>query len=93
MITVRKAGNAYRGDTWIDNSRVRLSLGTRNEDAAQRLASRIEKALAEGGKSQIWEELKPVLPEYTFNRLVGSVGYQPPEIVQEVRKAHLERSA
>ncbi len=86
MITVRKAGNAYRGDTWIDNSRVRLSLGTRNEDAAQRLASRIEKALAEGGKSQIWEELKPVLPEYTFNRLAGSVGYQPPEIVQEVPK-------
>ncbi|HKD84244.1 MAG TPA: tyrosine-type recombinase/integrase [Terriglobales bacterium] len=79
MITVRKAGNVYRGDTLIEGSRVRLSLGTRNEDAAQRLASRIDKARAEGADSVIWGELKPALPEYTFNRLAGAVGYKPPE--------------
>lgn len=79
MLTVRKAGNIYRGDTLIEGKRVRLSLGTRNQDAAHRLASRIEKALAEGSSSAIWEELKPVLPEYTFQRLSASVGYVAPE--------------
>jgi len=78
MLTVRKAGNVYRGDTFIDGSRVRLSLGTRNQDAAQRLASRIEKALAEGPKSELWEEMKGVLPGFTFKRLAESVGYLPP---------------
>lgn len=86
MLTVRKAGNAYRGDTWIDGQRVRLSLGTRNGDAAQRLASRIEKALAEGAESGIWAELKPVLPELTFTRLAGSVGYKAPEAKPEAPK-------
>lgn len=79
MITVRKAGPVYRGDTSIAGERVRLSLGTRNQDAAMRLASRIEKALAEGPQSVIWAELKPVLPEQTFNRFANSVGHKPPE--------------
>ena len=79
MLTVRKAGNVYRGDTFIDGRRTRLSLGTRNQDAAQRLASRVEKALAEGSKSELWEELKAVLPEFTFKRLADSVGYIPPQ--------------
>jgi integrase len=87
MITVRKAGEVYRGDTCIRGRRMRLSLGTRNEDAAQRLASRIEKALAEGGNSVIWAELKPVLPQYTFQQLAESVGYQPPGIQVEPLKA------
>src|ERR1700758_792984 len=86
MLTVRKGGNVYRGDTWIDGSRVRLSLGTRNQDAAQRLASRIEKALAEGPKSEIWEEVKAVLPERTFRALADSVGYVPPQIQPETPK-------
>lgn len=80
MLTVRKAGNVYRADTWIDNNRVRLSLGTRNHDAAQRLASRIEKALSEGSRSELWAELKAVLPDLTFARLADSVGYVPPKI-------------
>lgn len=79
MLTVRKVGDAYRGDTFIDGRRVRLSFGTRNQDAAQRLASRIEKVLAEGPKSEVWEELKAVLPERTFRTLSDSVGYAPPE--------------
>ena len=86
MITVRKAGPVYRGDTFIAGERLRLSLGTRNQDAAVRLASRIEKALAEGPQSAIWAELKPVLPEQTFYRLANSVGYKPPEAVSEPYK-------
>src|SRR5690242_1400991 len=78
MFRVRKVGATYRGDTCIGGKRVRLSLGTRNQDAAQRLASRLERALSEGSKSQLWEELRSVLPEYTFQRLSASVGYAPP---------------
>jgi integrase len=78
MIIVRKAGTVFRGDTTIAGQRVRLSLGTRNHDAATRLASRIEKALAEGAESKIWAELEAVLPAQTFNRYAGSVGYTRP---------------
>lgn len=83
MITVRKAGTVYRGDMTLAGERVRLSLGTRNQDAAMRLASRIDKALAEGSQSAIWAELRPVLPEQTFKRFADSVGYKPPEPVAE----------
>jgi hypothetical protein len=86
MLTVRKAGDAYRADTWIDGNRVRLSLGTRNHDAAQRFASRIEKALAEGSQSQLWEELRAVLPDRTFQNLAKSVGYIPPQTQPEKPK-------
>jgi len=77
MITVRKAGSVYRADTVIGGERVRLSLGTKNHDAAQRYASRIEKALSEGPKSDIWSEVQSVLPEFTFKKLASSVGYHP----------------
>jgi hypothetical protein len=79
MITVRKFLHVYRGDTFINGKRVRLSLGTRNQDAAQRLASRIERALSEGSKSEIWEELKSVLPEYTFQQLSAFIEYVAPQ--------------
>lgn len=79
MLTVRKAGNIYRADTSIHGERLRVSLGTRNQDAAQRLASRIEKAMAEGAASEIWSELQAVLPEATFTRFAATVGYKPPE--------------
>jgi len=86
MINVSRAGKTYRADTCISGNRVRLSLGTRNEDAAQRLASRIEKALAEGAQSQIWTELEPILPQYTFNQFAGTVGYRPQEAQPEIPK-------
>lgn len=86
MLTVRKAGNVYRGDTWMNGCRLRLSLGTRNQDAAQRLASRIEKALAEGSKSELWPELKTTLPEHTFSRLASAVGYKPTDAQPEPAK-------
>jgi integrase len=52
-------------------------LGTRHEDAAQRLANKIERALAEGANSGLWSELHPVLPARAFKCLSGLVGYEP----------------
>jgi integrase len=86
MFRVRKAGHVYRGDTSILGVRVRLSLGTRNQDAAYRLASRIEKALADGSSSEIWEELRAVLPEFTFKKLADSIGYVPPQKKEDIPK-------
>lgn len=76
MITVRKTGTIYRADTVLVGERMRLSLGTRHEDAAHRLANRIARAISEGAESPLWKELEPALPKYTFDRFAASVGYQ-----------------
>jgi hypothetical protein len=53
---------------------VRASLGTRNEDAALRLKSRIENAVAEGSDSPEWIELANVLPPRTYTRFEQALG-------------------
>jgi hypothetical protein len=80
-----------RGDVWRlegragqrakrgagERDRIRLSLGTANSDAARLLHSRIERALAEGPESSLWDELRGILPTEAFERLSAIVGHVP----------------
>jgi integrase len=50
-----------------------------NGDAAQLLQSRIERAMAEGPGSQLWPELRGVLPADTFEKLAAIGHYVPDE--------------
>jgi integrase len=56
---------------------MRLSLGTRQQDAAHRLTNRIERALIEGPESSLWPDLQKTLPERTFSLLAKLVEYKP----------------
>jgi integrase len=91
---VRKRGKTYRLEGRFgerarrstgERERVRLALGTASNDAAQKLHSRIERALADGPSSLLWQELRNVLPPETFQTLAGLVGYdleQQPDAAQ-----------
>jgi integrase/recombinase XerD len=58
-----------------ERERLRLSLGTSNNDAAQALVGKIDRALAAGPTSTLWTELSAVLPPETFQCLAAIVGY------------------
>lgn len=68
MIRLHKRGAHYHVDYPVETDRLRGSLGTKSKEAGVRLKSRLENALAEGPKSDIWHELKSVLPRDTFSR-------------------------
>jgi integrase len=77
MITLRKRGKTFHLDVLIDGEHVvRGPLGTTNHGAALRLVHRIEIALAEGPRSSVWAELKPVIPGTTFARLAQYAGVE-----------------
>jgi integrase len=74
MLTIRKRGKSFHVDFLSNTARLRGSLGTRNQDAARRLAHRIETALSEGAESNLWQELKQILPPPTYARFADVVG-------------------
>lgn len=74
MLTIRKRGKSFHADFLKGKTRLRATLGTRNQDAARRLAHRIETALSEGPDSQLWPELKALLPESSFVLFADFVG-------------------
>jgi site-specific recombinase XerD len=77
MIALRKRGNSFHMDLLMGQLHaVRGSLGTRNHGAALRVVHRIEIALAEGPRSSVWAELKPVIPGPTFARLAQYAGIE-----------------
>jgi integrase len=85
---IKKRGSTYRlegryGERAKRNSgereRLRLSLGTSSGDAAAALLTKIDKALAGGAKSELWAELRKVLPPETFGKLASIVGFVPAE--------------
>src|SRR5216684_3638683 len=76
MLTVRKRGSGFYADLFMGKSRVRGSLGTRNQDAARRLIHRLETALSEGATSTLWFELRKLLPRSTFVRFADFVGFK-----------------
>jgi integrase len=59
-----------------ERERLRLSLGTSNNDAAQALVGKIDRALAGGPTSTLWTELRAVLPPQTFQCLADIIGYE-----------------
>src|ERR1017187_1929877 len=75
MLTIGKRGKKFHVD--YRNGRVHLvrgSLGTPDYSAALHIVHRLEIAIAEGGASSVWAELKPVLPPGTFDRFAQVVG-------------------
>jgi integrase len=74
MLTIRKRGRNFHIDYLSTTRRLRGSLGTRNQAAARRLAHRLEVAVADGADSDLWPELKQVLPLSTFTRFADAVG-------------------
>lgn len=74
MLTVRKRGKNFHVDFLTGDARLRGSLGTRNQDAARRLVHRLGIALSEGAESNLWPELKKILPTSTYTRFADSVG-------------------
>jgi len=75
MMTIRKRGKIYRAEGFVGGKRIRVSLGTRDADAARRLLNRIERALSEGAQSSEWTELRTILPPSTFPVLAETAGW------------------
>lgn len=75
MLTPRRRGKTFHADLLVSGAHVvRGSLGTRNQDAARRLVHRLETALAEGPRSEVWLELRTLLPRETFDRFAEFAG-------------------
>jgi integrase len=94
MTHVSKRGQTYHFDHVLGGHRLRCSLGTHNPQAAARLATRVEFALADGPRSPVWAELKGSLPASSFDVLTSRVGVtiQPDLAEFETRFiAHLDR--
>ncbi len=82
MLTVRRRGKVFHVDLMVAGKRhlVRGSLGTRNEDAARRIAHKLETALAEGPKSSVWPELGHLMPPDTFARFATFAGVKEEQL-------------
>lgn len=91
MMTIRKRGKIYRAEGFVGGKRIRVSLGTRDADAARRVLNRIERALSEGAASPLWPELRTVLPPGAFPTLAVLVGWR--EQVEEPQPTWTELSA
>jgi hypothetical protein len=75
MVGLRKRKDTFHIDVLVGGQHaVKGSLGTGNHAAALRLLHRIEIALAEGPRSTLWAELRPVIPYATFTRFTKYVG-------------------
>jgi integrase len=89
MLTIRKRGRVFWSDGLVRGSRIRKPLGTRNHDAALKIAAKIERALAEGIDSSFWPGLKQFLPDATFRAFADVVGYKEPVVKPEPTWADL----
>jgi integrase len=95
MLTLRKRGETFHADLFrVDELRIRGSLGTKDRGVALRLARRLETALSEGSSSELWPELKRLLPSSTFVRFANLVGLKERRIpswsdLHEAFKTHL----
>ena len=94
MFTIRKRGRAFHVDFLSGANRIRGPLGTRNKDAAHRLAHRLETALSEGADSAQWPELKAALPTPTYSRFADFTGVKARELptwdgLREAFEAHM----
>ena len=80
MLTTRKRGRSFHADMLAGETRLRGSLGTRNQDAARRIAHRLETALSEGPGSALWPELSTLLPRSTFVRFADYAGVKESQL-------------
>src|SRR6202158_4233223 len=96
MLTIRKRGKSFHADFLSNTARLRGSLGTRNQDAARRLAHRLETAWSEGADSNLWQELKQILPPSTYARFADVVGVKEKQLptwndLRQLFMAHLKQ--
>lgn len=77
MIRLAKREGVFQLDCILNGERFRGSLRTKDKLAASKLRSRVEVALAEGGRSQAWGDLQAVLPPTVYTRLAAGVGAKP----------------
>ena len=94
MLNICKRGQLYHATFHAGATRVRGALGTRNGEAARRLATRLETALSEGPGSRLWPELKIALPDSTFARFAEHAGVKERKMptwneLREAFEAHL----
>ncbi len=95
MLAIRKRGKNFYCD-YIGGVRIRVALGTRNREAARRLAHRLESAVTEGAGSALWPQLKATLPAKTYEQFASLTGVKenPVPLWTELRRAfeaHLEQ--
>jgi hypothetical protein len=69
-MTLTRRGSTYHLDTALGERRVRCSLGVRDLKAAERLENRVQFALSDGPKSEVWPALKQVLPPSSYHRRI-----------------------
>lgn len=74
-LKLQQRGNRLRVVGTLGGKFLRLALGTGNVGAASTLVNRIERAVAEGGTSALWPELKRMLPPRTFETLATIANY------------------
>ena len=77
MLSPRRVSRTWRVDGLINGSRVRLSLGTRDREAAIKTVKDIELAIIDGKNSRRWQDLQTILPPNTFRVLADAVGWTP----------------
>jgi integrase/recombinase XerD len=76
VLSAKKRGATWRVEGVVNKRYLRLSLGTRAENAATKAVREIELALIDGNESRRWVELLRVLPENTFRFFAGIVGWE-----------------
>jgi integrase len=96
MLTVRKIGKSFYADLLKGSTRIRGAFGTPNKDAAYRLARKLDNALADGPDSELWLELRKLLPQATFARFAEYVGWREKQLptwidLRRSFEAHLEQ--
>src|SRR5713101_1447155 len=96
MLSIRKRGKSFHVDYLTGTGRIRGSLGTRNQDAARRVAHRLGMGLSEGADSSLWQELKQILPPSTYARFADVVGVKEKRLptwndLRQLFMAHLKQ--
>ncbi|HWF36951.1 MAG TPA: site-specific integrase [Candidatus Acidoferrales bacterium] len=77
MLSPRKIGKTWKVDGTVEGQRVRLSLGTRDREAAKKTVSDIELAMIDGKNSSRWLSLQTILPPKSFQVFANAVGWNP----------------
>jgi integrase len=76
VLSAKKRGGTWRVEGVVSKRYFRLSLSTRDANAAKRCVNEIELALIDGKESKRWVDLRGVLPENTFQFFAGIVGWE-----------------
>jgi len=74
MLNLRKRHRIYHMDWTIGAERLRGTLHTKSRSFAKTIRRRLENAAEKGPESQLWFELRCVLPRKTFNSIAKHFG-------------------